>query len=103
MPAIVEFPQVVADVIDRFSDLFPNRPQRRHFAEYLTGLIVAKNKTVSGINAEFVETTDQSCLNRFVTGADWDADQLNAERLQLLQEDPATRYSDRGVIALDDV
>lgn len=58
MSAIVEFPQVVADVIDRFAELFPNEPQRRHFAEYLnfaeylTGLIVAK-KTVSGINAEF--------------------------------------------------
>ncbi len=103
MPAIVEFPQVVADVVDRFADLFPNAPQRRHFAEYLTGLIVAKNKTVSGMNAQFVETTDQSCLNRFVTGADWDVDQLNAERLELLQEDPATHYSDRGVIALDDV
>jgi hypothetical protein len=103
MPAIVEYPQVVADVVDRFADVFPNQPQRRHFAEYLTGLIVAKHKTVSGINAEFVDTTDQSCLNRFVTSVDWDVDQLNAARLELLQEDSATRYSDRGVIAIDDV
>jgi len=103
MPAIVEFPRVVAEAVERFGDLFPNQPQRQHFAEYLTGLIVAKNKTVTGINAEFVDTTDQSCLNRFVTGAEWDVDQLNARRLELLQEDPATRYSDRGVIALDDV
>ena len=103
MPAIVEFPQVVADVLARFAELFPNQPQRRHFAEYLTGLIIAKRKTVSGINAEFVDTTDQSCLNRFVTSADWNVDQLNAGRLALLQEDLATRYSDRGVIAIDDV
>lgn len=103
MPALVEFPQVVADVIDRFADLFPNEPQRRHFAEYLTGLIVAKNKSVSGINSEFVDTTDQSCLNRFITSAVWDVEALNAGRLELLQEDPATRYSDRGTIALDNV
>lgn len=103
MPAIVEFPRVIADVVDRFADLFPNQPQREHFAEYLTGLIVAQNKTVSGMSAEFVDTTDQSCLNRFVTSARWDVDQLNARRLELLQEDAATRYSDRGVIALDDV
>ncbi|REJ69525.1 MAG: IS701 family transposase [Planctomycetota bacterium] len=103
MPAIVEYPRVVAEALERFADLFPNEPQRRHFAEYLTGLIIAKNKTVSGMNAEFVDTTDQSCLNRFVTAAEWDADELNAERLELLQEDVATRYSDRGVIALDDV
>jgi hypothetical protein len=103
MPAIVEFPHVVAEALDRFADLFPNQPQRQHFAEYLTGLIVAKNKTVSGISAEFVDTTDQSCLNRFVTGAQWDVAALNAQRLSLLQEDPTTRYSDRGVIAIDDV
>lgn len=103
MPAIVEFPHVVVEALDRFADLFPNQPQRQHFAEYLTGLIVAKNKTVTGISAEFVDTTDQSCLNRFVTGAQWDVAELNAQRLSLLQEDPATQYSDRGVIALDDV
>lgn len=103
MPAIVEFPRVIADVADRFADLFENQPQREHFAEYLTGLIVAQHKTVSGINAEFADTTDQSCLNRFVTSAQWDVDQLNARRLELLQEDAATRYSSRGVIAVDDV
>lgn len=103
MPAIVEFPRVVANILDQFADLFPNEPQRQHFAEYLTGLIVAKKKNVRGINSEFVDTTDQSCLNRFVTAADWDVNQVNARRLELLQEDPATQYSDRGVIALDDV
>ena len=103
MPAIVEFPRIVAEAIERFADLFPNQPQRQHFAEYLTGLMVARNKTVTGINAEFADTTDQSCLNRFMTTAEWDVEQINARRLELLQEDPATRYSDRGVIALDDV
>ena len=103
MSAIVEFPRVVSDELERFADLFANEPQRRHFAEYLTGLIVARNKTVTGINAEFMTTTDQSCLNRFVTDAEWDVEKLNARRLELLQEDPATRYADNGVIALDDV
>ena len=103
MPTIVEFPQVIGAVLDRFADLLPNQPQREHLAEYLTGLIVARNKTVSGINAEFVDTTDQSCLNRFLTSADWDADKLNERRLELLQEDRETRYCRRGVIAIDDV
>jgi hypothetical protein len=103
MPAIVEFPHVVAEVVDRFADLFSNEPQRRHFAEYLTGLIVARQKSVSGMNSEFVDTTDQSCLNRFMTGAQWDVEAVNTERLAMLQEDPATRYDKQGVIALDDV
>jgi hypothetical protein len=103
MPAIVEIPQIVEDALDQFADLFANQPQRRHLAEYLTGLIVASNKTVSGIQAEFVDTTDQSCLNRFLTEVDWDAEALNARRLELLQTDPSTCYHKQGVIALDDV
>ena len=35
-----------------FGDLFSCEPQRRHFAEYLTGLMIAQNKTVTGINSE---------------------------------------------------
>jgi hypothetical protein len=102
MPAIVEYPQVVREAVDEFGDLFSCEPQRRHFAEYLTGLMIAANKTVTGINSEFVETTDQSCLNRFLTAVPWDEQAVNERRLDILQHDPATRYSDRGVIALDD-
>ena len=102
MPAIVEYPHVVREAMDEFSDLFSYEPQRRHFAEYLTGLMVAANKTVTGINSEFAETTDQSCLNRFLTEVAWDEQTLNERRLELLQRDPATRYSDHGVIAIDD-
>ena len=102
MPAIVEFPQVVRRALDEFGDLFSCEPQRRHFAEYLTGLMVAANKTVTGINGEFVDTTDQSCLNRFITAVEWDEQAINERRLELMQRDPTTRYSDQGVIALDD-
>lgn len=103
MAAIVEFPQVVREALEQFADLFCCEPQRRHFAEYLTGLMVARKKSVTGINAEFAETTDPSCLNRFVTQVEWDVEQLNERRLELLQRDPSTRYHDQGVIALDDV
>ena len=103
MPAIVEFPKIVEDALQYFADLFSCEPQRRHFAEYLTGLMVAQNKTVTGINSEFVETTDQSCLNRFLTEVNWDPQTLNQRRLELLQKDPTTRYHDQGVIAIDDV
>lgn len=101
MAGIVEFPHVVQQALRDFGDLFANEPQRQHFGEYLTGLYVAANKTVSGINREFAHTTDQSCLNRFLQEAPWDEKQLNLRRLQLLQNDPSTRYSEQGVIALD--
>ena len=103
MPAIIRFPQVVAETLERFAELYPNQPQRNHFAEYLTGLIVARKKNVSGINSEFVDTTDQSCLNRFMTEAEWDVEKLNGMRLELMQEESSTRYSERGVIPIDNV
>ena len=101
MAGIIDFPQVVQEALEDFGDLFDNEPQRRHFAEYLTGLFVAARKTVTGINAEFARTTDPSCLNRFVHHEAWDVQALNQRRLDLLQEDPDTRYSDHGTIALD--
>jgi hypothetical protein len=103
MPAIVKIPQVVEEVSNQFFDLFANAPQRRHFAEYLTGLMVASKKTVSGIQAEFAQTTDQSCLNRFLTEADWNEKALNECRLDWLQTDSSTRYHSQGVIAVDNV
>jgi hypothetical protein len=103
MPGIVQPPQVVRDAVNEFGDLFTCEPQRRHFAEYLTGLMIAERKTVLGIHREFAQITDQSCLNRFVTEADWDEVELNERRLALHQKDSSTRYSDRGVIPIDNV
>jgi Transposase DDE domain len=101
MAGIVEFPQVVREALEAFADLLPNEPQRWHFAEYLTGLYVAARKNVSAINREFAAAGDQSCLNRFLTEATWDIKQINQRRLELLQEDPSTRYSEQGIIPLD--
>lgn len=101
MPAIVAIPQVVEELLVQFADFFPNEPSRRHFAEYMTGLFIADQKTVSGITREFADTTDQSCLNRWLTEAPWDSERINAHRLEWLQTDPTTKYRQDGVIAID--
>jgi hypothetical protein len=103
MARIVAYPQIVEQAVEQFADLFSCQPQRKHFAEYLTGLMVASRKTVNGISSEFLDATDQSCLNRFLTEVDWNVEQLNERRLELLQHEPSTRYHEQGVIALDDV
>src|SRR5689334_24901757 len=101
MAGIIDYPTVVHEALEQFGDLLPNEPQRRHFAEYLTGLFVAERKNVCGINRAFAQTTDQSCLNRFLTDADWDVRQPNERRLAFLQQEPSTRYSAQGVIPID--
>src|SRR5438105_12146418 len=101
MARIVEYPTIVREAMQVFGDLFANEPQRQHFAEYLTGLMVAERKNVSAISREFMDPTDQSCLNRWLNEVDWDVCALNERRLAWLQRDPKTRYSPRGVIAID--
>ena len=103
MPAIIEFPEVVQKAIENFGHIFANEPERQHFGEYLTGLLLAQRKTVNGINAEFAQTTDQSCLNRWITSVDWNVEQLNEERLRFHQQDGSTKYSEHGTIAIDNV
>jgi hypothetical protein len=101
MPTIVDFPTIVQEASAVFGDVFDTEAARRHFAAYLTGLMVAERKTVSGIDREFVLTTDQSCLNRWLTEVQWDVKTLNDRRLAWLQQAPQTRDSVRGVIAID--
>ena len=101
MPAIIEFPTIVEEAVSEFGWIFANRPERWHFAEYLTGLLVPERKDVPRINREFSVTTDQSCLNRWITEVAWDETRLNEHRQAWLQQDSSTRYSSRGVIALD--
>jgi hypothetical protein len=101
MPAIIEFPTIVQHAVEQFGAVFANAPERRHFGEYLTGLLVAAKKNVSGIKAEFADTTDQSCLNRWLRQAPWDVQELNRQRLAWLQQAPATRYAPSGIIAID--
>ena len=103
MPAIIQFPKVVEEALEKFGHLFANEPERSHFAEYLTGLMIANKKNVSAINREFAMTTDQSCLNRWITEVEWDEEDFNQKRLDWLQESPDTRYSTQGVIPIDNV
>ena len=71
--------------------MFANESERPHFAEDLTGRLVAERQTVSGINRTFAVTTDQSCRNRLLTEVDWDVTKLNEQRLGWRQHAPDTR------------
>ncbi len=101
MPAIVEFPTMVERAVKQFGEVFANEPERQQLAEYLTGLLMAERKTVSGIKAECADTSDQSCLNRWMTEVPWDVKRLHEARLQWLQREPSPRFSAHGVMALD--
>jgi hypothetical protein len=79
---IVEFPHIVSENLAHFAPVFTTREQQKHFCEYVTGLIAGDKATVTAINKLFVNQNDQSTLNKFLTQAHWDEQELNRRRVQ---------------------
>jgi hypothetical protein len=87
-------------ILDEFESL--SSPQRHHAKTYVTGLVAASNKTVTGIAREVLPANSDRALNKFLTEYDWDEEQFNHERLEKLQQHGETRWSQDGYIILDD-
>jgi len=79
------------------SECFSTR-QKHHAKTYVTGLVAASNKTVQSISNIVLPAKSERALNKFLTEYDWDEDQLNRERLALLQQADDTRWSSEGVV-----
>lgn len=75
------------------------KPQFAHFRDYIGGLIALPNKSIKRIAGATVEQKDQSSLNRFLTSANWDEEELQSRYLKKV------RYEfgrDRPSFILDD-
>ncbi|HYZ52086.1 MAG TPA: transposase [Streptosporangiaceae bacterium] len=92
----------------RFDDLFPALGQRRGFREYLAGLLAPRerNKTLTALaGAEPVAGEQHPAVQRlqyFISESCWDPDAVNARRMQMLLDDPATAPHGHGVLVIDD-
>ena len=92
----------------RFDGLLGTLAQRRGFRDYLQGLLSPRerNKTLTALaGAEPVvgaQHPDVQRLQFFLSEAPWDAEAVNARRLELLLAAPATAPHDGGVLVIDD-
>ena len=101
---IIQPPTIVQEAINEvLAPLFKNTAQRKHIANYITGLMISENKTITGITDEMPNASDQSTLNRFLTEVEWDEKAMNQKRIEWLQQSEDTKFHPRGIIALDDV
>lgn len=104
MLPIVQFPRIVEQQSSWFDPVFTSKEQRKHFREYVTGLIVGNEATVTAINHLFLGHNDQSALNKFLTLADWDEAEFNRQRVRMelsrLQRRPVS--AEAGRLVLDD-
>lgn len=87
-----------------FRDLFSNRRQFRHFENYLTGLTVLPNKSLSTIARCILDSADKSNLSRLLSKASWAQEEVNERRIEYLLAQTASLRNDgsRGCLILDD-
>ncbi len=91
-----------------FDDLFGKSNQREAFRWYLEGLLLPseRNKTLTGlVNTEpgvGAQLPRAQKLQWFLCESNWEERQIQAERLKLLREDPATAPNAQGVLVIDE-
>ena len=73
--------------------------QQELVAQYVTGLIVARSKSALGISREVIGS-HYKALERLLSEYPVDCEELNRERLALLQRHNETRSSKRGVLII---
>lgn len=95
---IVGFPQYVEELSKDFKHLFKQERQVVHFKELMTGYVLAEKKTLSHMNGLFTDHRDQSNLNRFITGNQWDEYELNRVKINMINQ-----LEQPGFVILDDV
>lgn len=98
---IATYPSIIVNNLKHFAEFF-SKPQLEHFAQYLTGLMVSENRTVQGINDNFVCHKDQSNLNRFLTEAEWPEERVEQRRVELIKQELAGMSSRNGALYIDD-
>lgn len=78
---IVAYPKIVTASLQHFGPAFQTAAQRRHYCQYVTGLIAGDKGTVQAINNLFLGKQDQSVLNKFMTQEEWSELELNERRI----------------------
>src|SRR5512132_1918869 len=101
-------PGPLEDYAQRFDPLLASVAQRRGLRDYLQGLLLPRdrNKTLTALaDAEPIVGAQHRQLQRlqwFLSESTWDHEQVNQQRIELLQADPATAPHAQGVLVIDD-
>jgi hypothetical protein len=106
--AIPSAPEPLEAYAKHFDNLLGKSNQREGFRRYLEGLLLPteRHKTLTGlVNTEPLvgaQLPRAQKLQWFLSESDWDERQVQAQRLSLLREDPATAPSSDGVLVIDE-
>jgi hypothetical protein len=101
-------PGRLEDYAQQFDPLLASVAQRRGLRDYLQGLLLPRdrNKTLTALaDAEPIVGAQHRQVQRlqwFLSESTWDHEQVNQQRIELLQADPATAPHAQGVLVIDD-
>ncbi len=101
-------PAPLEEYAKHFDGLFGKSNQRVGFRRYVEGLLLPseRHKTLTGLtNTEPVVGAQLARAQRlqwFLSESDWSEREVQAERLRLLREDPATAPTAQGVLVIDE-
>ncbi len=105
---VARAPAPLEEYVKHFDPLFGKSNQREGFRRYVEGLLrpSERHKTLTGlVNTEPVvgaQLPRAQRLQWLLSESDWDERQVQAERLSLLREDPATAPTSDGVLVIDE-
>jgi hypothetical protein len=105
---IAQAPMPLEIYTKHFDPLFGKSNQRDGFRHYLEGLLLPseRNKTLTGlVNTEPLvgaHLPRAQKLQWFLSESNWDERQIQAERLQLLRDNPATAPNAQGALVIDE-
>ncbi len=94
---IAEYPSYISEMCGDFEYLFQQERQFLQFKRLMTSFVLPEKHTIANMNGFFIDHTDQSNLNRFVTHSSWDALKVNQKKIEMINS-----VEDDGIVVLDD-
>ncbi len=93
---------VLKRLLEQFKPCF-TKPQFRNFSTYILGLVASEGKkNIDAINRCFMDSRDQSTLNRFLTASPWSIQRLESKRLTLARQSLLPTEGSTGTLIIDD-
>ena len=105
---VAQAPAPLEVYAQHFDPILSKSNQREGFRHYLEGLLLPneRNKTLTGlVNTEpgmGAQLPRAQQLQWFLSESNWEERQVQAERLKLLRENPATAPNAQGVLVIDE-
>lgn len=101
---IVSVAPLVKEHSEIFRSVFANRKQFRHFENYLTGLMVLENKSMTNLARCIVDSADKTNISRYLSEAPWRVERLNDKRVSYMQAQTGQyqRSKAESALAIDD-